>query len=158
MPLTTDQQEFSDADFRVVAKADQSKKFAFDVSSVTTATTRTLTVPDASGTISLTSHTHAFASLTSIPTTVAGYGITDAMPVPTSSTFPVGTLLLCHYTSSIALANGSSTAGTNVDVVAGALTAWGSGAAQAGTWKNVSSITLDNDIAAAKGGYFVRTA
>jgi hypothetical protein len=40
----TDQQEFSDADFRVVAKADQSKKLAFDLSPVTTATTIVWTV------------------------------------------------------------------------------------------------------------------
>ena len=46
-----DQQEFSDADFRVVDNADQSKKLAFQVSGVTTATTRTLTVPNASTTI-----------------------------------------------------------------------------------------------------------
>jgi hypothetical protein len=55
MVLATSQQEFSDADFRVVDNADQSKKLAFQVSGVTTATTRTLTVPDASGTIMLTS-------------------------------------------------------------------------------------------------------
>ena len=51
--LATSQQEFSDADFRVVDNADQSKKLAFQVSGVTTGTTRTLTVPDASGTIAV---------------------------------------------------------------------------------------------------------
>lgn len=44
-----------DNTFRIVDNADQSKKLAFEVSGVTTATTRTLTVPNASGTIALTS-------------------------------------------------------------------------------------------------------
>jgi hypothetical protein len=51
MVLASSQQEFSDADFRVVDNADQSKKLAFDMSGVTTGTTRTWTVPDANGTI-----------------------------------------------------------------------------------------------------------
>ena len=55
MVLATSQQEFSDADFRVVDNGDQSKKVALDVSGVATATTRTLTIPNASGTIALTS-------------------------------------------------------------------------------------------------------
>jgi hypothetical protein len=53
MVLATSQQEFSDADFRVVDNADQSKKLAFQVSGVTTATTRTLTAPNLDGTIRL---------------------------------------------------------------------------------------------------------
>jgi hypothetical protein len=64
LALATSQQEFSDADFRVVDNADQSKKLAFEVSGVTAATTRTMTVPDASGTLMLTS---------AIGTTVLGY-------------------------------------------------------------------------------------
>jgi hypothetical protein len=53
MVQATSQQEFSDADFRVVDNADQSRKLAFQVSGVTTATTRTLTVPNLDGTIRL---------------------------------------------------------------------------------------------------------
>lgn len=51
MVQATSQQEFSDADFRVVDNGDQSKKLAFQVSGVTTATTRTVTIPNASGTM-----------------------------------------------------------------------------------------------------------
>lgn len=51
----TAQQEFSDADHRIVAKADQSKKIAFDVSGVTTNTTRIWTAPDKDGTVAMTS-------------------------------------------------------------------------------------------------------
>lgn len=41
-----DQMEFSDADWRAVAKGDQSKKVKLDLSGLTTATTRTITIPD----------------------------------------------------------------------------------------------------------------
>jgi hypothetical protein len=49
----TSQQEFSDADWRAVATGDQSKKLQLLLSGLTTATTRTWTVPDASGTVLL---------------------------------------------------------------------------------------------------------
>ena len=52
MPVNpTDQQEFSDADFRIVDNGDQSKKLAFQVSGIATATTRTWTVPDSDVTV-----------------------------------------------------------------------------------------------------------
>jgi hypothetical protein len=38
-------------------------------------------IPDLSGTYSAIAHTHTFASLTSKPTTLSGYGITDAQPL-----------------------------------------------------------------------------
>jgi len=47
--------EPADDIFRVVGSADATKKVAFEVDGLTAATTRTLTVPDASGTLSLTS-------------------------------------------------------------------------------------------------------
>jgi hypothetical protein len=47
---------FSDSAFRVTDNGDATKQLAFEVSGVTTATTRTLTVPNASGTIALTSN------------------------------------------------------------------------------------------------------
>jgi hypothetical protein len=46
---------YRDANFRIINDADVSKELAFDVSGVTTGTTRTLTVPDKSGTIATTS-------------------------------------------------------------------------------------------------------
>lgn len=63
--------EFPDSTFRVEDDTDISKKLAFELSGVTTATTRTLTVPDASGTIALTS------DLTNKPTVF----VQDADPV-----------------------------------------------------------------------------
>jgi hypothetical protein len=55
--------EPSDSTFRVVGSSDATKKVAFEVDGLTTATTRTLTVPDASGTIALTSLVGASAEL-----------------------------------------------------------------------------------------------
>lgn len=46
--------EFADNVFRIIDDGDASKKIAFESSGITTATTRTLTVPDASGTLALT--------------------------------------------------------------------------------------------------------
>jgi hypothetical protein len=47
--------EPSDSTFRIVGSSDATKKVAFEVDGLTTATVRTLTVPDASGTLALTS-------------------------------------------------------------------------------------------------------
>jgi hypothetical protein len=46
---------FNDANFLLYDNGDSSKNLAFELSGITTGTTRTLTVPDASGTIALTS-------------------------------------------------------------------------------------------------------
>lgn len=53
MPVSaSSQQEFSDADFRVVATGDQSKKLKFLLSAISANTTRVWTVPDADVTLS----------------------------------------------------------------------------------------------------------
>jgi len=51
MVLATSQQEFSDADWRAVATADQTKKLKLLLSGLTTGTTRVWTVQDVDGTI-----------------------------------------------------------------------------------------------------------
>lgn len=86
------QQEFSDADFRIVDNADQSKKVAFEVSGVTTAITRTLTVPNASGTIALTSDlTSGYqpldADLTSWAAITRASGFDTFVATPSSANF-----------------------------------------------------------------------
>jgi hypothetical protein len=54
---------FNDANFLLYDNGDSSKNLAFQLSGITTGTTRTLTVPDASGTIALTSLVGASAEL-----------------------------------------------------------------------------------------------
>jgi hypothetical protein len=80
----TSQQEFSDADFRVVDNADQSKKLAFQVSGIATGTTRTWTVPDANVTVTafiaglLDDTTAAAARATLGAVAACSYGATQA--------------------------------------------------------------------------------
>jgi hypothetical protein len=55
---------FPDNTFAVQDNADATKQLAFEVSGVTTGTTRTMTVPDVSGTLALTSATQTLANKT----------------------------------------------------------------------------------------------
>ena len=58
--LTTDA-TFTDDTFRIQDNSDTSKKLAFECSSISGSTTRTMTVPDANGTISTESFATAIA-------------------------------------------------------------------------------------------------
>jgi hypothetical protein len=62
---------FNDANFLLYDNADSSKNLAFQLSGITTGTTRTLTVPDASGTIA---RTETFAAPPAIGGTIAAAG------------------------------------------------------------------------------------
>jgi hypothetical protein len=65
--------EPSDSTFRIVGSSDATKKVAFEVDGLTTATTRTLTVPNASGTLALTSDFAAPPAIgNTTPNTLAG--------------------------------------------------------------------------------------
>ena len=86
---------FLDSTFSIGNTADNTKIFAVDVSGVTTATTRTLTIPDADGTIALTDVDNAF----SVDQSFGGNNITNV--------------------GDIALATISSQAGTSINVVLG---------------------------------------
>jgi hypothetical protein len=65
---------FVDDQFEVVDNTDGSKKVALEVSGVSTATTRVLSVPDADGTIELDGHSHVEADVTDL----THYDDTDA--------------------------------------------------------------------------------
>lgn len=62
----------ADSDFRVVGSADGTKKLAFEVDGLTTATTRTVTIQDQSGTMAL---RQTIASYTGTDTLAAGVGV-----------------------------------------------------------------------------------
>lgn len=99
----------SDTD-RIVDANNVKKQFRFDCVSLTAGTLRTYTAPDASGTIALTSdisypvtsvfgrtgavvaaqNDYTFAQLASKPTTLSGYGITDAQGLDSDLTTIAG--------------------------------------------------------------------
>lgn len=81
----------------------------------------------------------------------------SGQPIPTSSTFAVGSLVLCVYTSATDVASGATTAGTNLNAIRGATSASGilGGAAQTGTWRNDRGLTTGTG--QASWGYWTRT-
>jgi hypothetical protein len=83
---------YRDANFRIINDADTSKELVFSLSGLTTGTTRTLTAPDASGTIALTSD---FA----------------APPAIGSTTPNSGAFTTLSATGTTELVNGGTTAG-----------------------------------------------
>ena len=106
----------TDANFRVVDNSDNTKQLAFEVSGLTTGTTRTITWPDATMTIQATTgYTYNFDMLTQLPqqsksadyTLVLGdagkhilHPSTDAnnrvftIPANSSVAYPIGTVLM----------------------------------------------------------------
>lgn len=97
--------EFLDSEFRVQDQADTTKQVAFEVSGVTTSTTRTLTVPDSNGTIALTTDIVSEAGFgitldgggSAITTGVKGY-----VEIPYACTIQKATTL-CDQTGSIVI-------------------------------------------------------
>jgi hypothetical protein len=69
----------TDTSFTLRNTADPSKTVKFDTSGVSTGTNRTMTIPNASGTLALAGDPLPFANLTGKPSTLAGYGINDAV-------------------------------------------------------------------------------
>jgi hypothetical protein len=64
--ITSGGSEFADNVFRINDNTDPTKQIAFEASGITAATTRTLTVPNASGTIALTDAVWTFSNLQNI--------------------------------------------------------------------------------------------
>ena len=88
--------EVNDAQyFRIYDSADPTREVAFNVSGVAAGTTRTLTVPDASGTLQLTGHASAHATTGSDPITPASIGaqysfVTSSLNMTTDTTLSAG--------------------------------------------------------------------
>jgi len=88
----------------------------------------------------------------------------SGQPVPTSSTFAVGTLLYLRYVSATTIADGGSVSGANLRTIVLAATVdttwtWETGLALSGTWKNLTGYSIDQAGPSDRsGGYFVRTA
>lgn len=153
MVLATSQQEFSDADFRVVDNGDQSKKLAFEVSGIATGTTRTWTVPDTNVTVSafgatLIDDTNAGAALTTLGVTSFMQTVLDdttasaALTTLGVSSFIQGFLdesdrggALLALGIRFATGNIADDAASSIDVgnfAAGGVILWATGAAQGG--------------------------
>lgn len=76
---------FSDANFLLYDETDTSKNAQFQLSGITTGTTRTLTVPDASGTLQLTGHASAHATNGTDPLSPASIGAQSLFSTSTIS-------------------------------------------------------------------------
>ena len=74
----------ADGNWELYNSTDPTKELKFDVSGVSTGTTRTLTVPDASGTISLIGHTHTATAISDA--TNAGRALLTASTVAAQRT------------------------------------------------------------------------
>ncbi|QCN99716.1 hypothetical protein D3093_31175 (plasmid) [Azospirillum argentinense] len=69
-----------DANFTIQDTADTTKLVKFELGNLSAGTTRTLTVPNASGTLSLDGHTHDWSAIVSgKPNSARGYGILDTL-------------------------------------------------------------------------------
>lgn len=78
-----------DSIFRVSNISDPTKKMAFDVSGVTTGTTRTYTAPNASGTLGLLERTQTWTGINSFGSVNIGGGLSVNSIQGTASTFPI---------------------------------------------------------------------
>jgi hypothetical protein len=90
--------------------------------------------------------------------TTAAIGVTAA-PIPSTSALPVGFCGIMEYTNTSSVANGSTTGGANIKTPTWSDSTFqvGNGAAQSGTWKNVSGVTQDASTGDYNLGYWLRT-
>ena len=115
--------EFIDSTFRILDDGDNSKEIAFQASGITTATTRTLTVPDADGTIPV---SFAGDSGSATPTTAGAVTIAGGTGITTSSATSTVTVSL---DTPVSVSNGGTGASTLTD--GGVLLGSGTGAVTA---------------------------
>ena len=144
---------FSDSQFLLYDNSDTSRNLAFDLSGISTGTTRTLTVPNSSGTISLTGHTHIASDI--IFGQFANNRINWASPDPIGSSVPsTGAFTTLAATGTTELVNGASAAGpflmyrsfTNASNYERGFMRWDSGILRIGTERLGGSGNIDFEL------------
>lgn len=101
--------EFSDSAFRVQDNGDATKQLAFQVSGISTGTTRTLTAPNASGTVALTADLSAYQPLDTTLTALAAYNTNGLIAQTAADTFAGRTLTA--PAAGITVSNGNGVSG-----------------------------------------------
>ena len=96
---------FSDSQFLLYDNSDSSRNLAFDLGSISTGTTRTLTAPNNSGTISLQGHTHQASDVV--------FGQFDNLRINWSAPNPIGSSVASSGAFTTLTANTSLTLGTS---------------------------------------------
>jgi hypothetical protein len=133
---------FFDSEFRIIDNTDTTKVAAFDASGITTATTRTYTLPNASGTLALLSGTQTFSGTTTFSAAVTMSGTTVNYNIGTSQS--TGTLTMGGTTGTGTITVGRSTGAQTLSLAGGATTSGTTKTVDIGTAGVSGSITNIN--------------
>lgn len=110
--------KFFDSEFRIVDNTDNTKVANFECSGISTATTRTLTVPNASGTIALLSLAQTFSAAQTFSSTFTVSGTTTNISLNAGQT--TGTIVVGGTAGTGAITVGQSTAAQTLNLATGA--------------------------------------
>ena len=146
---------FYDSEFKIIDNVDPTKVAVFDATGITTATTRTLTVPNASGTLALTSGTQTFSGTTTFSGTFTLSGTTSAISLGTSQTS--GTMTIGGTAGTGTIVIGRSTGAQTLSLAGGATTSGTTKTVNIGT-AGVSGSTTNINIGSAVSGATTTTA
>ena len=141
-------------------ESDATKKLTFQLSGITTATTRTVTWPDKNGTVAMTSDITATGTVTSVATSggITGGTITTSgtVSLDTNNTLGVGSTAWFQNGSGGTINSAATTAGSNLTTCKGTATGFtaSGGANPSGTWRNTSGFNVPTS----DYGQFTRTA